>query len=46
VQFVVDVPSQLSEDEEVLVRRLAELRGEEVAEPPAGILGRLRSAFR
>lgn len=46
VQFVLEVPSDLSEDEEVLVRQLAQLRGEEVADPPAGLMSRLRSAFR
>jgi molecular chaperone DnaJ len=46
VTVVVDVPTELSEEEEELVRRLAELRGDEVAPPPAGLMSRLRSAFK
>lgn len=46
VLVVVDIPERLSEDEEVLLRQLAALRGEEVAEPRAGLLSRLRSALR
>ena len=46
VTVVVDVPTDLSEDEEELVRQLAELRGDEVAPPPAGLMSRLRSAFK
>ena len=46
VQLVVDVPDDLSGEQEELVRRLAELRGEEVAEPSEGLLGRIRTAFR
>jgi hypothetical protein len=43
---VVDVPTELTEDEEELVRRLAELRGDEVSPPPTGLMSRLRSAFK
>jgi molecular chaperone DnaJ len=46
VTVVVDVPTELSEDEEELVRRLAELRGDAVAPPPTGLMSRLRSAFK
>jgi molecular chaperone DnaJ len=46
VTLVVDVPTELGEDEEELVRSLAELRGDEVAPPPAGIMSKLRSAFK
>jgi molecular chaperone DnaJ len=46
VTVVVDVPTDLSEEEEDLVRQLAELRGDEVAPPPAGFMSRLRSAFK
>jgi molecular chaperone DnaJ len=46
VTVVVDVPTELDEDEEELVRRLAELRGDEVAPPPSGLMSRLRSAFK
>ena len=46
VTLHVEVPTDLDEDQEVLVRQLAERRGEEVAEPGSGLLDRLRSAFR
>lgn len=46
VTVAVDVPTELSAEEEELVRHLAELRGEAVAEPEAGFLSRIRSAFR
>jgi molecular chaperone DnaJ len=46
VDVVVDVPTELSEDEEEVIRRLAELRGEAVAPPPSGLITKLRSAFK
>ncbi len=46
IQLVVDVPDDLTDEQEDLVRQLAELRGEEVAEPSEGLLGRIRNAFR
>ena len=46
IQLVVDVPDDLTGEQEELVRRLAELRGEAVAEPSEGLLGRIRSALR
>ena len=46
IRLVVDVPDDLTDEQEELVRRLAELRGEEVAEPSEGLLGRIRTAFR
>ena len=46
IQLVVDVPDDLTREQEELVRRLAELRGEEVAEPSESLLGRIRTAFR
>ncbi|HEY8543833.1 MAG TPA: molecular chaperone DnaJ [Acidimicrobiales bacterium] len=46
VTVVVEVPTELSEEEEDLIRQLAELRGDEVAPPPAGFMSRLRSAFK
>jgi molecular chaperone DnaJ len=46
VTVVVDVPTELSDDEEELVRQLAELRGDPVAAPPARLMSRLRSAFK
>jgi molecular chaperone DnaJ len=46
VTLVVDVPDELDEDEEELLRRLAELRGDDVAPPPSGLMSKLRSAFK
>ena len=46
IHVMVDVPDDLTDEQEELVRQLAELRGEEVAEPSEGLLGRIRTAFR
>ncbi len=45
VEVVVDTPTDLSEEEEELLRRFAELRGEHVAEHRKGAFARLRSAL-
>ncbi|MEM9035214.1 MAG: molecular chaperone DnaJ [Actinomycetota bacterium] len=46
VTLRVVTPTDLDEEQETLLRQLAELRGEQVSDPDPGILGRLRSAFR
>ncbi len=46
VEVVVEVPTSLGDDEEVLLRQLADIRGEAVAEPRAGLMSRLRAALR
>jgi molecular chaperone DnaJ len=46
VDVVVDVPTELTEDEEEVIRQLAELRGDEVAPPPSRLLSKIRSAFK
>jgi molecular chaperone DnaJ len=46
VTVVVDTPTDLSKEQEDLLRRLAELRGEEVAAPDAGLMSKLRGAFK
>ncbi|MGH9187425.1 MAG: molecular chaperone DnaJ [Acidimicrobiales bacterium] len=46
VQVVVDIPAELTEDEEKLIRQLAERRGEEVAPPGSGLFSKIRSAFK
>jgi molecular chaperone DnaJ len=46
VRVVVAVPTDLTPEQEDLLRQYAELRGEEVAPPDAGFLSRIRSAFR
>jgi len=45
VKLEVEVPVSLSPDEEEILRRFAEVRGEQVLEPH-GLLGRIKSAFR
>jgi molecular chaperone DnaJ len=45
VTVSVKTPTKLSKDEDELVRRLAELGGDEVAPPDHGLLSRLRSSF-
>jgi molecular chaperone DnaJ len=46
VRVLVDTPTDLSREEEELLRRFAEVRGEEVPPADAGLLGRIRSAFK
>lgn len=46
VSAVVDVPTDLTAEQEELLRRYAEERGDEVAPIDAGFLSRIRSAFR
>ncbi len=45
VHVFVDTPIKLSKEEDELLRKLAELRGEQVQPPEAGLFSRLRSAF-
>jgi molecular chaperone DnaJ len=46
VRVVVETPTEISREEEELLRQLAELRGEPVAPPDTGFLSRIRSAFK
>lgn len=46
VQVHVETPDDLTGEQEELLRRLAELRGEDVADPDGSLLGRIRSAFK
>ena len=46
VSVEVVVPEKLSAEEAQLVRRLAELRGEEVAPREEGFFSRIKSAFQ
>jgi molecular chaperone DnaJ len=46
VRVVVDTPTELSKEEEELLRRFAELRGEDVAPADTGFFSRIRSAFK
>ena len=45
VQVRVDTPTDLTSEQEELLRRFAELRGETVAEPEPGLLDKIKSAF-
>ena len=44
-QLVVEVPTKLDEDEAMLLRQLAEKRGEPVNPPEKGLFSRIKSAF-
>jgi molecular chaperone DnaJ len=46
VRAQVEVPTDLDEEQEALVRQLAEHRGEAVAPADAGFFSKIRSAFR
>ncbi len=46
VTVVVDTPGDLSKEQDELLRRLAELRGEPVAAHEAGLMSKLRGAFK
>lgn len=46
VTVVVDTPSDLTKEQDELLRRLAELRGEPVAAPEPGLMSKLRGAFK
>jgi molecular chaperone DnaJ len=46
ITVVVDVPSKLTAAEEELLRRLAAERGEHVNPPDAGLLSKIKSAFK
>lgn len=46
VRVDVEVPTHLGGEEAVLLRQLAELRGEDVAPPEKGVFSKLRSTFQ
>jgi molecular chaperone DnaJ len=45
LRFSVDTPTDLTKEQEELLRRFASERGEEVAPPSEGFLSKIRSAF-
>ncbi|MDG1877437.1 MAG: molecular chaperone DnaJ [Acidimicrobiales bacterium] len=45
VRVFIDVPDQLGDEQEALLREFAEQRGEVVAEPGQSLFGRIKSAF-
>ncbi len=46
VQVVVDVPTELSKEEDEALRALATVQGVEVADPDTGLMSKIRSAFK
>ena len=46
VRVDIEIPTRLNEEEAALLRRLAELRGEDVAPPAKGAFSKIRSAFQ
>ncbi|MCX7621725.1 MAG: molecular chaperone DnaJ, partial [Acidimicrobiales bacterium] len=46
VRIVVDTPTELSKEQEQLLRQLADLQGVDVDPPDTGFMSRLRSAIR
>jgi molecular chaperone DnaJ len=46
VRIIVETPTHLTADEEETLRRLAALRGEDVAPPGEGFFSKIRSAFK
>ena len=46
VQVMVDTPTELTKEQEDLLRLLATERGEDVAPPDTGFLSKIRSAFK
>lgn len=46
VHVVIDLPTDLDEEQEMLVRQLAELRGEPVSDEARGFFSKLRTAFK
>lgn len=46
VQVLVETPDDLTREQEELLRRFAELRGEDVAPADTGLFGRIKSAFK
>ncbi len=45
VRVIVEVPTNLTSEQEKLIRELAEARDEEVAAPEKGFLGKVKDAF-
>jgi molecular chaperone DnaJ len=46
VRVVVDTPTRLSNEDEALLRKVAQSRGEDVAPEDAGFFSKIRSAFK
>ena len=46
VTIRVDVPNHLDSDQDELFRRIAEIRGEDVADKDHGIFSKIKSAFK
>ena len=46
ITVVVDIPNDLTKEQEELLRQFAELRGEPVSAPDPGLMSKLRGAFK
>lgn len=46
VEIIVETPTKLSESEEELLYKLAEMQGVAVAAPASGLKSKLRSVFK
>jgi molecular chaperone DnaJ len=46
ITVVVDIPDDMTKEQEELLRRFAELRGEPVSAPDPGLMSKLRGAFK
>ena len=46
VELVVETPTDLTDEQEALLRQFAEMRAESVAEPDEGFLTKVKSAFK
>ena len=46
VRLVIETPTELNDEQRVLIEKLASLRGEEIDPPAQGLLSKLRGAFK
>jgi len=46
VELVVETPTDLTEEQDALLRQFAELRSEDIAPPDEGFFGKVKSAFK
>ena len=46
ITVVVDIPGDMTKEQEELLRQFAEMRGEAVSAPEAGLMSKLRGAFK
>lgn len=46
ITVVVDIPDDMTKEQEEVLRQFAEMRGEPVSAPDAGLMSKLRGAFK